>query len=78
METFFEDLNSKKNYLGEEFEQQIDTKLRTIYICDTIEEDTYKRFCFFFNRLDSSPGEITIHLTSLGGNAYQCIGPGIN
>lgn len=72
-EEFFE-IPKKHNSMGEEFEQQLDFKTRTIYICDEINDDTYRRFCFFFNRLDSTEGDIYIHLTSFGGDVTPALG----
>lgn len=64
----------RNDYLGIEFAQQVDNKLRTIYLCDEISDETYKRFCFFFNRLDSTPGDIFVHLTSIGGEVTPALG----
>lgn len=72
-EEFFETAKKHTN-MGEEFEQQLDSKTRTIYLCDEINEDTYRRFCFFFNRLDATEGDIYIHLTSFGGDVTPALG----
>jgi ATP-dependent Clp protease protease subunit len=70
----FVDENEKNLPLLLEFEEQIDISNRIIYICNDIEESTYKRFCFSFNRLDATQGDIRIHLTSLGGDVILALG----
>ena len=68
MDEYYLEENKKNSFMGIDFEQQLDVQTRTIYFLDEINEETYRRFCFFFNRLDSSKGDINIHLTSVGGD----------